>query len=153
MAAWFNRNDDNTSDPGNAGIFPGSAGVNPDDVPTGEIAAHLIAAADTGGRRDVQRLRDDRAALIQLCLYALDRAQSCGIVTRIEDGLAEVGVTALRPDGEPFDPARHEAGGTVSTSDDSLAGTVAETETVGFRDGGTLLRAPVVTVYTAGETT
>ncbi|WP_231104909.1 nucleotide exchange factor GrpE [Haloechinothrix halophila] len=112
-----------------------------------------MAAADTGGRRDIQRLRDDRAALIQLCLYALDRTQSCGIVTRIEEGLADVGVTALRPDGEQFDPARHEAGGTVSTSDDSLTGTVAETEIVGFRDGDALLRAPVVTVYTAGEPT
>ncbi|MPY77568.1 MAG: nucleotide exchange factor GrpE [Actinophytocola sp.] len=133
VAAWFNRHD------------------NADDVPTGEIAAHLIAAADTSGQ-DVQRLRDDRAALIQLCLYALDRARSDGVVARIEEGLAGVGVSALRPDGELFDPARHEAGGAVSTSDASLAGTVAETELVGFRDGDMLLRAPVVTVYTAGTT-
>ncbi|WP_425557380.1 nucleotide exchange factor GrpE [Haloechinothrix salitolerans] len=140
MATWFNRQD---GDP---------PGTNPDDVPTGEIAAHLIAAADTG-QRDMRRLRDDRAALIQLCLYALDRARSEGVIARIEEGLAGVGVTALRPDGQPFDPARHEAGGTVSTSDDSLAGRVAETEVVGFRDGDTLLRAPVVTVYTAGGTT
>ncbi len=138
MRAWFNRQDD---DPG----------TNPDDVPTGEIAAHLIAAADTGGQPEVQRLRDERAALIQLCLYALDRAHSCGVAGRIEEGLADVGVTALRPDGEPFDPARHEAGGTASTSDTALANTVAETEVVGFADGNTLLRAPVVTVYTAPD--
>lgn len=136
MRAWFNRQGD---DPG----------TNPDDVPTGEIAAHLIAAADTGGQPEVQRLRDERAALIQLCLYALDRAHSCGVAVRIEEGLADVGVTALRPESEPFDPARHEAGGTVSTSDMALANTVAETEVVGFADGNTLLRAPVVTVYTA----
>lgn len=133
MAAWFNRQDDNT-----------------DDVPTGEIPAQLITAADAGEQHDARRLRDDRAALIELCLYALDRARSHAVVARLEEGLAGVGVTALRPDGEPFDPARHEAGGTVASADDSLAGTVAETEVVGFRDGDTLLRAPVVTVYTAG---
>lgn len=139
MTAWFNRRDN---------LF----GSNPDDIPTGEIAAHLIAAADAGSHPEVQRLRDERAALIQLCLYALDRARSCGVAVRIEEGLADVGVTALRPDGEPFDPALHEAGGTVSTSDGALANTVAETEVVGFADGDTLLRAPVVTVYTARDT-
>ncbi|MPY97111.1 MAG: nucleotide exchange factor GrpE [Actinophytocola sp.] len=139
VTAWFNRQDD-------------PIGANPDDVPTGEIAAHLIAAADAESNPEVQRLRDERAALIQLCLYALDRARSCGVAVRIEEGLADVGVTALRPDGEPFDPARHEAGGTVSTSDTTLANTVAETEVVGFADGDTLLRAPVVTVYTAQDT-
>ncbi|MFT7835221.1 nucleotide exchange factor GrpE [Saccharothrix sp. BKS2] len=90
----------------------------------------------------------ERRALVQLCLYALDRARSSGIVERIEEGLAGIGVTALRPDGERFDPARHEAGGTLPTDDASLAGVVAETEVVGFVDRGRTLRAPVVTVYT-----
>ncbi|QFZ23847.1 nucleotide exchange factor GrpE [Saccharothrix syringae] len=91
----------------------------------------------------------ERRALVQLCLYALDRARSSGVVERIEEGLAGIGVTALRPDGERFDPARHEAGGTVPTDDASLDGVVAETEVVGFDDRGRTLRAPVVTVYTA----
>ncbi|NUT52195.1 MAG: nucleotide exchange factor GrpE [Saccharothrix sp.] len=91
----------------------------------------------------------ERRALVQLCLYALDRARSAGVVERLEEGLAAIGVTALRPDGERFDPSRHEAGGTVPTGDASLDGVVAETEVVGFADRGRTLRAPVVTVYTA----
>ncbi|ONI82218.1 nucleotide exchange factor GrpE [Saccharothrix sp. ALI-22-I] len=91
----------------------------------------------------------ERRALVQLCLYALDRARSAGVVERLEEGLAAIGVTALRPDGERFDPSRHEAGGTVPTADVSLDGVVAETEVVGFADRGRTLRAPIVTVYTA----
>ncbi|MEV8436204.1 nucleotide exchange factor GrpE [Actinosynnema sp. NPDC051121] len=91
----------------------------------------------------------ERRALVQLCMYALDRARSAGVVERLEEGLASIGVTAVRPDGERFDPSRHEAGGTVPTADASLDGVVAETEVVGFADRGRTLRAPVVTVYTA----
>lgn len=145
VAAWFGK-----------GKHPDNA----DDTPTGQISAQLIADAVAEGEREaavapngqpdpgIERLRDERATLIQLCLYALDRARSGGVVERLEAGLAGVGVSAMRPDGEPFDPAVHEAGGTVSTADSSLDGVVAETEVVGFSDGGTLLRAPIVTVYT-----
>lgn len=89
----------------------------------------------------------DRQALVQLCLYALDRARSDGVAERIERGLAGVGVTAVRPDGRPFDPALHEAAGTTATDDAALAGLIAETEVVGFTDNGRVLRAPVVIVY------
>jgi molecular chaperone GrpE len=89
----------------------------------------------------------DRTALVRLCLYALDRARSDGIAERIEHGLAAVGVAAIRPDGEPFDPALHEAGGTVPTDDAGLAGTIAATEVVGFTDNGRVLRVPVVIVH------
>jgi len=89
----------------------------------------------------------ERKSLVQLCLYALDRARSTGVAERIEEGLAAVGVMALRPDGQRFDPTYHEAGGTVATEDDGLDGVVAETEVVGFSDRGDLLRAPIVTVY------
>jgi molecular chaperone GrpE len=89
----------------------------------------------------------ERRSLVALCLYALDRARSAGVAERLEEGLAGVGVTALRPDGKRFDPAHHEAGGTVSTTDETLDGLVAETEVVGFSDRGELLRAPIVTVY------
>ncbi|MEU5690678.1 nucleotide exchange factor GrpE [Actinosynnema sp. NPDC020468] len=91
----------------------------------------------------------ERRALVQLCLYALDRARSSGVVERIEDGLAAIGVVALRPDGERFDPSVHEAGGVVPTEDAALDGLVAETEVVGFADRGRTLRAPIVTVYTS----
>ena len=89
----------------------------------------------------------ERKTLVQLCLYALDRARSPGVVERLEEGLAGVGVTSLRPDGIRFDPAFHEAGGTVATTDEELDGVVAETEVVGFSDRGEVLRAPIVTVY------
>jgi len=96
---------------------------------------------------DLERALADRQALIQMCLYALDRARSGGVVERLEEGLAAIGVQALRPDGERFDPARHEAGGAVPTEDPALDGIVAETEVTGFADHDRLLRAPVVTVY------
>ncbi|WP_374213175.1 nucleotide exchange factor GrpE [Crossiella sp. SN42] len=95
--------------------------------------------------------RGERKKLIQLCLYALDRARSAGVAERIVDGLAGVGVTPVRPDGERFDPAVHEAGGTQPTDDPALAGLVAETEVVGFLDHGQPVRPPVVTVYTLRE--
>ncbi|WP_243753929.1 nucleotide exchange factor GrpE [Labedaea rhizosphaerae] len=91
----------------------------------------------------------ERRTLVQLCLYALDRARSAGVTERIEEALATVGVTALRPDGDKFDPTLHEAGGTVDTENAELDGMVAETEVVGFSDRGTTLRVPIVTVYTA----
>lgn len=112
---------------------------NPDVEPVG-------LAAD--GRIDQEQALADRQALIQLCLYAIDRARSGGVAERMEQGLAAIGVHAVRPDGQRFDPARHEAGGAVPTDDPGLEGTVAETEVVGFVDDDRLLRAPVVTVYT-----
>lgn len=130
------------------------------NVAPAEHASHAAPAeqgtpaADTAQNAEIDRLRAERAELIRLCLYALDLARSGGVVERLEEGLAGVGVTALRPDGEKFDPAVHEAGGTVPTTDPDLDGTIAETELVGFRDGDKVLRAPIVTVYSvkAGET-
>jgi molecular chaperone GrpE len=149
---------------------------NPDDVPTGQISAVSIAqlveeaggvAAVASGTEsaptpsepavetvtapelgDLEKALADRRALIHLCLYALDRARSAGVVERLEHGLAAIGVRALRPDGERFDPALHEAGGAMPTDDPARDGTVAETEVVGFAEGGHLLRAPIVIVYT-----
>ncbi|NKQ58493.1 nucleotide exchange factor GrpE [Amycolatopsis sp. K13G38] len=123
------------------------------DDPTGQISAALIKEIDGTGTSedDVKAVLDralaDRQALIQLCLYALDRARSGGVVERLEQGLASVGVTAVRPDGQRFDPSVHEAGGAVETDDPALDGTVAETEVAGFTDHDKLLRAPIVTVY------
>jgi hypothetical protein len=167
--------------------------VDPDDTPTGQIAAVSIAriveeadaekgteapagASDTDVHPlqpvavtasspglppgpgapppgtpettvDLERALADRQALIQMCLYALDRARSGGVVERLEEGLAAIGVQALRPDGQRFDPARHEAGAAIPTDDPALDGTVAETEVTGFADHDRLLRAPIVTVY------
>lgn len=146
--------------PMDAGRVGADGGEDADDCPTGRLPALPAAgpgrsavagtaeqarASDT----DVDTLAADRTALIRLCLYALDRARSAGVVRRIEAGLAEVGVTAVRPDGMRFDPAVHEAGGSLPTDDVTLDGVVAETELVGFTDGARLVRAPVVTVYAA----
>jgi molecular chaperone GrpE len=89
----------------------------------------------------------ERRTLLRLCLYALDRARSAGVAERIEQGLASIGVLPIRPDGQPFDPTRHEAAGTVPTDDPRLEGLVAETEVPGYADNGRTLRVPVVTVY------
>jgi molecular chaperone GrpE len=142
------------------------------DGPTGQISGARLSkiieeAAGTGERSEasqpdvepvglaapsaainLEQALADRKALIQLCLYAMDRARSSGVAERIEHGLTAIGVTAMRPEGQRFDPALHEAGGAVPTGDATLEGTVAETEVVGFADRGRLLRAPVVTVYT-----
>jgi molecular chaperone GrpE len=165
MAAWFRK----------SGADSAAAGDAPEealDAPTGQIPgadlSKIIEEADGTGPRteasepdvepvglaapgagvDLDQALADRKALIQLCLYAMDRARSGGVAERLEQGLAAIGVTAMRPDGQRFDPALHEAGGAVPTGDATLEGTVAETEVVGFADRGRLLRAPVVTVYT-----
>lgn len=150
--AWFGRGkqDDEDDDPTGqipAQVIATAAGEPPPEPVAKPAARSTVAPADRPDDPGLEQLRSERSTLIQLCLYALDRARSGGVVERLEEGLAGVGVTAMRPDGERFDPALHEAGGTVSTSDGKLDGLVAETEVVGFADGGKVLRAPIVTVY------
>lgn len=161
MASWFKRG---REDP------PEILDIETADS-TIEVKASVIAEAARAGRQPVgiaadglvsggdfapdpveqdpglEQVLAERRTLVQLCLYALDRARSPGVVERLEEGLAGVGVTAQRPDGIRFDPAFHEAGGTVTTADETLDGLVAETEVVGFADRGEVLRAPIVTVY------
>ena len=113
--------------------------------PTIEVSAEMIAGIDNSD--PLKQALSERESLVQLCLYAMDRARSAGVAERLEEGLAGIGVAAIRPDGDLFDPAQHEAGGTVPTQDVTMDGVVAETEVVGFADRGKLLRAPIVTVY------
>ncbi|MFI7677103.1 nucleotide exchange factor GrpE [Actinophytocola sp. NPDC049390] len=120
------------------GLVAGGDFADPDDTPQSPEAVALDQALA------------ERKSLVQLCLYALDRAKSAGVVERLEEGLAGVGVDAIRPEGVRFDPAYHEAGGTVATADETLDGVVAETEVVGFSDRGEVLRVPIVTVYSKG---
>jgi molecular chaperone GrpE (heat shock protein) len=89
----------------------------------------------------------ERAALIRACIYVRDRVTSTALARRLDQTLAEVGVTALNPIGERFDPTRHEAAGVETTDDPAHAGTVALVEVPGYADHGVLLRPPVVTVY------
>ncbi|MEJ7648044.1 MAG: nucleotide exchange factor GrpE [Nakamurella sp.] len=127
-------------------------GSDEDDAPSG-----LIEAADVPGsageppvlRPDVDDAAE-RRALLELLIYAWDRARSPGVWERLTTGLAAIGVSVERPDGAAFDPALHEVGGVQSTDDPALVDTVAETEVVGFTDRGTVLREPIVVVYRRG---
>ena len=89
----------------------------------------------------------ERRALIDLLVYAWDRARSPGVWERLAAGLEQVGVSVLRPDGEGFDPARHEVGGVEPTTDQDRHDTVAETELAGFSDRGRVVREPIVVIY------
>jgi hypothetical protein len=127
-------------------------------VPEPPLPAPDTAVADTAGADpavpeqespadELARLRAERAALIALCLYARDRASSQAAADRIDAGLAEIGVATVRPDGEAFNPARHEAAASLPTDDPALHNTVAETEVPGYSDHGESVRPPVVSVY------
>ena len=121
------------------------------DVRPDEVDLMAVDPIDPYGL--LETALSERRAVVLLCLYALDRARSTGVATQLERGLAEVGILAMRPDGDRFDPACHEAAGTVPTDDTELIGTIAETEAVGFVDHGRVLRAPVVLVYAQREAT
>ncbi|GAA4431737.1 hypothetical protein GCM10023148_36940 [Actinokineospora soli] len=121
----------------------------PEPEPAPEYADAVEPAPPAIDPAAFDQLAAERRAMVALCLYAHDRARSSGVAERLEEGLAGVGVEALRPDGQRFDPAVHEAGGTADTDDPALDGLVAETEVVGFSDRGHVLRPPIVTVYKA----
>jgi molecular chaperone GrpE len=103
--------------------------------------------ADDGTTVGDEQAARERRALIDLIVYAWDRAKSPGVWERLATGLAAVGVEVLRPDGQPFDATRYEAGGVEPTTDPALHDTVAETELAGFVDRGAVIREPVVVVY------
>ena len=150
MVSWFRQRGRDSS------VSPLS-----DDTPTGELPildARGFPVSETRPSQsslkyqqaeniELERALADREALIRLCLYVLDRSRSSGVVQRIEHGLADIGVVAVRPDGVRFDPSSHEAGGAVETEDASLEGIIAETEIPGFLDHDRVLRAPIVIVY------
>ncbi|MBT8224065.1 MAG: nucleotide exchange factor GrpE, partial [Dactylosporangium sp.] len=90
----------------------------------------------------------DRETLITACIYVRDRITSRALGDRLATALTAAGVGILEPVGARFDPALHEAGGTVTTTDPARAGTIAAVESPGYTDRtGRLLRAPVVTVH------
>jgi molecular chaperone GrpE len=123
--------------------------VTPRAVPDGDTGSGTTApeAGDEQPVADVADPESERRQLIDLLIYAWDRARSPGVWQRLTEGLAAVGVQVLRPDGELFDPNVHEAGGIEQTDDEARVDTVAETEVAGFADRGTVIREPVVVVY------
>ncbi|MEV0647336.1 nucleotide exchange factor GrpE [Phytomonospora sp. NPDC050363] len=115
----------------------------PADAETQATIANLSA--------HVEQLNAERAALVNTCVYVRDRATSQAIADRIGAALHEIGVVTLAPTGIPFDPAHHEAGGAAPSPDPSKVGTIAAVEVPGYVDRGSLLRAPVVTVFRQKE--
>jgi hypothetical protein len=89
----------------------------------------------------------DRSTLVQACIYVRDRATSKALADRLGWALQEAGVSTVTPTGARFDPAHHEAGGSVATEDPAKVGTIAAVELPGYVDRGVVLRVPVVTVY------
>lgn len=169
MASWFKQRRDDKEDEATeadstievkAHVIADAVRAAEQQHQSGIASDGLVSGGDfveaepqqAGGAATADQALAERRALVQLCLYALDRARSAGVVERLEEGLAGVGVDAIRPDGVRFDPAHHEAGGTVATTDEALDGLVAETEVVGFSDRGEVLRVPIVTVYSKGAT-
>ncbi|MET0344153.1 MAG: nucleotide exchange factor GrpE [Polyangiales bacterium] len=68
-----------------------------------------------------------------------------------EDALGRLGVERVQSVGQPFDPAVHEA---VQQVESTLSpGTVVHEMTPGYRHGGKLLRAAMVTVARPGAAT
>jgi hypothetical protein len=116
-----------------------------------EASSPFAPTEDAPGVPDPAKLESERRQLIELLIYAWDRARSPGVWERLAAGLADIGVQVLRPDGEPFDPNAHEVGGTENTDDPAKIDTVAETEVAGFADRGVVIREPVVVVYRADD--
>ncbi len=68
--------------------------------------------------------------------------------------LHDAGALTLRPElGTPFDPALHQASGSVPTNEPARDRTVAEVRREGLVDGPKLLRAAEVIVYRLDEET
>lgn len=112
-----------------------------------EVAVNSGADRTTDPADEPVDVEAERRVLIDLLIYAFDRARSPGVCERLTAGLAAIGVQLIRPDGALFDPGVHEAGGVAPTSDRLLHNKIAETESVGFVDRGRLIREPVVVVY------
>lgn len=130
--SWFR-----TADPEDPRAGTGARPASPD----------AMTARPVGGPPSPADAIGDRRLLIDLVIYAFDRARTPAVQERLTAGLAQIGVQVLRPDGGPFDPGSHEAGGVLPTADPALHNVIAETESAGFRDGERIVREPVVVVY------
>ncbi|GAA2150624.1 MULTISPECIES: nucleotide exchange factor GrpE [Glycomyces] len=89
----------------------------------------------------------DRSALVEACIWMRDRATSPALAQHLDGAFARVGVAQVDATGQRFDPAVHEAGGTVAAGSPAEDGIIARTEQIGYTDRGRLLRHPIVTVY------
>ncbi len=107
--------------------------------------------AGVTGALDIETAARDRTLLVELCVDLHDRLTSAGLRDKVRLGLGQIGVDLVDAEGEPFDPAAHQALGEVETTDSALDGMVAATQRSGYRDHGRLAREPAVLVYRVAD--
>jgi hypothetical protein len=94
------------------------------------------------------QLYRDRLLLIQTCIAVSELVDSPAIREQLDDALEAVGISRLQAArGDPFDPARYKAVGTVPTNDTALQDVIAGLQRVGYADRGKRLNYPEVLVY------
>ncbi|MEV4511561.1 nucleotide exchange factor GrpE [Dactylosporangium sp. NPDC049525] len=113
------------------------------------VSARQLVEAFAAMGMDENDAVAQRAALIWTVVAVLDKIRGGSPIVWeiVVDDLNAIGVEVLLPDGQPFDPERHELVEVVPHSDPSLVDTVARTELVGVNDHGRLIRRPRVHVY------
>lgn len=96
------------------------------------------------------RSEHDRQRLVTAVIEVRDQIESPAMREWLRSALADVGVSEVIADGQPFDSRRHQAVDQVATSDPSWNGVVARTDRPGYIDGTISVRLPQVAVYRAG---
>jgi molecular chaperone GrpE len=145
----------------------GSAGENSIEAPDAASLARAVRdleAAQQRVQQNAERVYDEkRRELILELLPVLDNldrtiaaAQTasdaalidgvCMVRTQLESVLVRYGVERVDADGQPFDPALHEAVAAIPVVDPKLVGTVLRQLAPGYRFGGKVLRAAQVSV-------
>ncbi|MDL5158944.1 nucleotide exchange factor GrpE [Actinomycetospora termitidis] len=100
-----------------------------------------------------RRAAEERRRLVELCIDLSDRLadENAALAGRLHQGLAEVGVRVVEPDGSVFDRREHDALDVEPAPSPQQVRTVASTARAGFVDRGEVLRRPGVVVYTSEE--
>lgn len=88
------------------------------------------------------------ATLVSSVIATRDLLDPASVLSqRLGAALSSGGVQELIPIGQPFDPNRHRAVETASTTDPASADRIAEVQRVGYRDAQNTIRPPDVVVY------
>lgn len=113
----------------------------------GLAAADPVPAAPTVLSPAATRLDPAAEQLVRAAIEVRDVVPSAALAGRLVEGLAGVGVEEVDPVGQRFDPTTQTAISVVDTDDQTLQGTVAHTERLGYRLHGRIVRPAQVTVY------
>jgi hypothetical protein len=139
--------------PSLAGTFSGTAA---DDWAAAERGRAWETQRPVPGESGPQPAADpqpgkDRDRLVQVSVDLADRLRERqpALYKSLRRDLESVGVEVLAPDGERFDPQRHNAVGTEPAAEPGQHLVIAETMRLGYADRGTEVRAPDVIVYRA----